>query len=89
MSDRQRRKVLIGGAAALAIIGSLVWRALAARPEPPTEPGLYYYTGPMRNKNGTAYGTADGREVPPPPGARPLNVPRGKPAAPASGGAGQ
>lgn len=69
MSTKRRVMVLIAVAASLGIAAGVVLMASSPTKKPPPSPGGFYYTGPMRNKSGTGYGTEDGRAVPAPEGA--------------------
>jgi hypothetical protein len=71
MKNASQSKRLLGYLCALALIAGAVFLISRLRPEPPP-PDARYYTGPMLNKAGTAYVTADGRIVSPPPGSSPL-----------------
>jgi hypothetical protein len=64
-ANKNRHHLLLGVAGLVVAAG--VMRAFwgtASRPEPSA---AGYYTGPMKAKGGTTYGTEDGRLVAPPP----------------------
>jgi hypothetical protein len=71
MKNSPQSKRLLGYLCALVLIAAAVALISRLRPEPPPADARYH-EGAMRNKAGTAYVTADGRIVPPPPGSRPL-----------------
>src|SRR5687767_10818818 len=64
-TETDRRRMLLGAAALLAAAG--VMRAFLGSPAKPEPSAGGYYTGPMKAKGGTTYGTEDGRLVAPPP----------------------
>ncbi len=68
MENSSLSKRVFGYVCVLVLVAGVVFLISRMRPEPPpADPG--YYTGPRLNKAGTAYVTADGRIVPPPPGS--------------------
>jgi hypothetical protein len=68
---------LVGYLCALLLVGAAILAFTQMRSNEPPPAGSGYYRGPMLNKAGTHYVTAEGKIVPPPPGAPPIK-PRGE-----------
>lgn len=80
MDSRRRLYILAGVTAVLAVVLLMIFGRNQA-PEPPSTDGQgIYYTGPRRSKyDPNVWVTAEGKVVPPPPGASPApasGVPR-------------
>jgi hypothetical protein len=72
MEKPAKRLWPVGVLLILGIFGVVIWMRFLnpSRPRPEPPEGAVYYTGPMKSKGDpNVYGTDEGKQVAPPPGA--------------------